>query len=169
MTTVHLVCDVLRAGRTLFVAETRLYADPDEVAFARSIVTFMNRRMVWDGSEPQRDWAGEITHIDDVLAPRFLGPGAVEIDVVPTLINGRGGTVQGGVLALLAELATESALAAQGRFAVADLDIRYLNRVKVGPVRAVAELTGEGASVRIIDAGDQHRLVAFVATTCSRL
>lgn len=180
VTSVRLSCEVLREGRTLFVAETRLYADSEEVPFARSIVTFLNRRMSLDGWESQVESAFELAHIDDLLDPQFTGPGIVEIEVHPRLINGPGATVQGGVQALLAELATEAALVPHGGFVVVDLDIRYLSKVKVGPVRAIAELLGSrdeqavpsdtpSASVRITDEGSGGRLIAVATTNCRRL
>jgi acyl-coenzyme A thioesterase PaaI-like protein len=55
--------------------------------------------------------------------------------------NGANGTVQGGAQALLAELTGERALETlAGEYDAIDLEIRYLNRVKAGPVRAQAEL-----------------------------
>ena len=52
-----------------------------------------------------------------------------------------------------------------------DLDIRFLNRVKVGPVRAMARRVvagrrGEVVDVTLHDAGDGMRPVAHVSTTC---
>ncbi len=72
--------------------------------------------------------------------------------------NGANGTVQGGAQALLAELTGERALEAltaregDGEFMAVDLEIRYLNRVKEGPVRAHAEIvpsTLDGPWVRV--------------------
>ncbi len=169
---VTLRCEVLRAGRTLFVGETRLYADAEETPFAMSVVTFMNRPITWWSAAPAaRAPTGPSLHVDDLLAARFDGPGAAEIDPLPGLTNGVGGTVQGGVLALLAELVTERALAEDGPVGVVDLEIRYLDRVRVGPVRAVAEVVGPPAAVsgskadpmvqvRMVDVGDGGRLVA---------
>ena len=64
--------------------------------------------------------------------------------------NGANGTVQGGAQALLAELTGERALEAapdlsgSGEFEAVDLEIRYLNRVKDGPVRARGEVVPGG-------------------------
>ncbi len=176
MSTVHLTCDVLRAGRTLFVGETRLYADGGDEPFARSLITFMNRPMVQVQAEPDRPRldgsapAGLAGRMDDLLSPRFDGDRILEVDAAPHLTNGPGGTLQGGVVALMAELVTERAVSAEGAMAVTDLDIRYLNRVRSGPVRAVAELLpsprdAAAVQVRLTDAGDHERLVAVVATT----
>jgi acyl-coenzyme A thioesterase PaaI-like protein len=171
---VHLRCEVLRVGRTLFVGQTLLFADADETPFATSVVTFMNRPMTSRGDGPiQRAAAGPSSHVDDLLAARFDGHTA-ELDPLPGLTNGPGGTIQGGVLALLAELLAERALALDGPMEVVDLDIRYLNRVKVGPVRATAEVValpapGSAAEatvqVKMTDIGDGGRLTAYVCAT----
>jgi uncharacterized protein (TIGR00369 family) len=110
--------------------------------------------------------------IDDLLDVRIVDRSTIEIDPIPRLSNGPGGTLQGGVLALLGELATEHALAGS-RVVVTDLDIRYLNPVRVGPVQARAEILSdsptEGAvRVQIVDAGHGDRLVAHVTTTARR-
>ena len=81
------------------------------------------------------------------------------------------GTVQGGILATLGELAAESLWAGGEAHLVTDLDIRFLNRVKVGPVRATARRVvsgrrGEVVDVTLFDAGNDMRRVAHVSTTC---
>ena len=89
----------------------------------------------------------------------------------PDILNAFHGTVQGGILATLGELAAESLWAGDEAHLVADLDIRFLNRVKVGPVRATARRVvtgrcGEVVDVTLHDAGDAMRPVAHVSTTC---
>jgi len=179
---VRLSCEVLKAARTLLVGETRLFADDDAVPFSCSMITFMNRRMEqWEKGPGKVVLPKARPRIEELLAPRFGADGSVEIDTLPRLTNGMGGTVQGGVLALLAELATERAIPPTGVVTpltdaplVSDLDIRYLNRVRAGPVRAVAEVLspiGAGRSsggptavqVRMTDVGDQDRLVAMAS------
>ncbi len=69
--------------------------------------------------------------------------------------NGANGTVQGGAQALLAELAGERALELADDVVddheAVDLEIRYLNRVKEGPVRAGEVVPGgfDGPWVRV--------------------
>ena len=62
--------------------------------------------------------------------------------------NGANGTVQGGAQALLAEVAGERALElgddVAGDHEAIDLEIRYLNRVKEGPVAARGEVVPGG-------------------------
>jgi acyl-coenzyme A thioesterase PaaI-like protein len=176
MSTVRLRSDALRAGRRLFVGESLLYADGGERPFARSLVTFMNKLMVTPegrSSPPLTTDQPLQVHIDDLLDVRVVDGGTIEIDPIPRLSNGPGATLQGGVLALLGELATEHALA-DSTVAVTDLDIRYLNPVGIGPVRAHAEILSDtpheaSVSVRIVDVGDADRVVAYVGTTARRL
>jgi uncharacterized protein (TIGR00369 family) len=176
MSTVRLVCDVLRSGRRLFVGETLLYADDQQHPFGRSVVTFINRRVAFPVDGP--DLAQRLNRplgvrIEDLLDVRTVDDSTIEIDPIGRLSNGPGGTLQGGVLALLGELATEHALG-QTIVAVTDLDVRYLNPVRIGPVQARAEVFADtpqeaAATVRIVDAGSADRLIAHVTTTARRL
>jgi acyl-coenzyme A thioesterase PaaI-like protein len=81
------------------------------------------------------------------------------------------GTVQGGILATLGELSAESLWAGGAPYLVTDLDIRFLNRVKVGPVRAIARRVVAGRRGEVVDVtlhhvGSDKRPVAHVSTTC---
>ena len=67
-------------------------------------------------------------------------PGTYEMEAHEAVRNGPAGTIQGGAQALMAELAGERALADDGDFEVVDLEIRYLNRVRTGPVLATGEV-----------------------------
>ena len=54
------------------------------------------------------------------------------------------GTIQGAMVALVAEAATEDLLEATGqRVVVTDLDIRYLGQATVGPVRSRCRVVGD--------------------------
>jgi len=70
--------------------------------------------------------------------------GVVEVPVTPAIRN-PAGTLQGAMVALLAESATEELVAARFgvRAVVADLDLRYLGQAKDGPVRTAARLLGD--------------------------
>jgi len=76
--------------------------------------------------------------------------GVVEVAVRPELRN-PAGTLQGAMVALLAEVAAEELVAA--RFGVpavvTDLDLRYLAQAPEGPVRTRARLLGEGPEAAI--------------------
>jgi acyl-coenzyme A thioesterase PaaI-like protein len=95
-------------------------------------------------SELLRDEAG----IDVVDA----AAGVVEVEVTPDLRN-PAGTMQGAMVALVAEAAAEDLVAATfGRsVVVTDLDLRYLARVSTGPVRTRARLLGDtvGAPIEV--------------------
>jgi acyl-coenzyme A thioesterase PaaI-like protein len=175
MSTVRVRCEVLRSGRRLFVAQSRLYADDDGQPFGRSVVTFINRQMPFPPDAP-RPGARTVpplrVRIDELLGVRIVDPTTIEIDSIPRLSNGPGGTLQGGVVALLGELVTQHALGDRAAV-VTDLDIRYLNPVQTGPVQARAEVLRRSdeveANVRIVDAGNADTLVAHIMTTARLL
>ena len=72
--------------------------------------------------------------------------GIVEVQVTPAIRN-PAGTLQGAMVALVAEAATEDLVAT--RFGVpvvvTDLDLRYLGQARVGPVRTRTRLLGDDA------------------------
>lgn len=71
--------------------------------------------------------------------------GIVEVDVTPALRN-PAGTLQGAMVALVAEVAAEELVAARSGApaVVTDLDLRYLGQARVGPVRTTSRLLGAG-------------------------
>jgi acyl-coenzyme A thioesterase PaaI-like protein len=92
-------------------------------------------------------------HYDASLQLREPEPGVFEMDNHDIVRNGANGTVQGGAQALLAELVAERALdegavdegaGVLGEHEPVDLEIRYLNRVKEGPIRARGEVLSGG-------------------------
>jgi acyl-coenzyme A thioesterase PaaI-like protein len=152
---IELVTYPVKIGRQLFVGETLLHTgDPDD-AFARSVCTFINKPLVSDrsGIFP----SGQLGHdsFDESLRIREPEPGVYEMDNHEIVRNGANGTVQGGAQALLAELTGERALDAmdlEHEHHAVDLEIRYLNRVRTGPVRATGEVLaggGDGQWVRV--------------------
>jgi acyl-coenzyme A thioesterase PaaI-like protein len=78
--------------------------------------------------------------------------GIVQVEVTPELRN-PAGTLQGAMVALVAESAAEDLMAARfgSAFVVTDLDLRYLRRTEAGPVVTRSRLLGTGpeASVEI--------------------
>jgi acyl-coenzyme A thioesterase PaaI-like protein len=172
--TIFLVCRPAKLGRRLYVGETTLHTGDESAAFARSTTTFINEIIPGsprDGgpAAPAAEPIGSPS-FDDLLRPRYRD-GAVEIDLYPGLSNGPGGTLQGGAQALLAELAAQHVLGDHWANVV-DLDIRYLNRVRSGPVtaRADARTDTDRAFVRVVltDAGDDDRLVSVVSLISRR-
>ena len=86
-------------------------------------------------SRPLREEA-EIIEIDPVA-------GVVEMAVRPEVCN-PAGTIQGAMVALVAEAATEDLLSSAGLpVVVTDLDIRYLGQATVGPVRSRCRPLGD--------------------------
>jgi acyl-coenzyme A thioesterase PaaI-like protein len=167
---VNLAATVLKAGASLLFVETILTADDEQEPFATSLATFMSRPVERvDQPDPVR------VRLDQPFAARIgaevLRPGVVELAPRDDILNVFHGTVQGGILATLGELAAESLWAGGVPHLVTDLDIRFLNRVKVGPVRAsarrvVAGRRGEVVDVTLHDVGSDMRPVAHVSTTC---
>ena len=124
------------------------------------------------GDGPKMDWPDPEADLAELLAPRSV-PRGLEVDLDEHLLN-PAGVLQGGVAALLAELAAQQRLeAASGHCLVGtDLDIRYVSMGRVGPVRAEVEILGEPgdhmAQVILRDGGADdrvvtHNLIGFAA------
>ena len=145
---IELVTYPVKSGRQLFVGETLLHTGDPDRAFARSVCTFINKPLAAERSDGIFP-SGELGHesYDESLQIREPEPGVFEMDNHDIVRNGANGTVQGGAQALLAELTGERALDAidlEHEHHAADLEIRYLNRVRNGPVRATGEVLEGG-------------------------
>ena len=167
---VNLAATVLKAGTSLLFVETMLTADDEREPFATSLATFM-RRPVERLDHPQPVQVRLDQPFGSRIGAEVLRPGVVELALRDDILNVFHGTVQGGILATLGELAAESLWVGGEPHLVTDLDIRFLNRVKVGPVRAAARpivsgRRGEVVDVTLFDAGNDMRPVAHIATTC---
>jgi acyl-coenzyme A thioesterase PaaI-like protein len=88
-------------------------------------------------ARPLRQEAG-ITVIDPAK-------GIVEVEVTPEIRN-PAGTLQGAMVALVAEAAAEDLMAArfEAPVVVTSLELRYLRKAQVGPVRTRCRLLGTG-------------------------
>jgi acyl-coenzyme A thioesterase PaaI-like protein len=96
--------------------------------------------------------------LTDLVGIRTIRPGVVEIDHRP-LVTQDSGTLQGGIVALLGEMAAETLTG----LPVVELDTRYLATVRVGPARTNARRVGEsGVRVEVRDVGNGGRLAALV-------
>ena len=101
-------------------------------------------------SSPLRDEAG--------IIPIDAARGVVEIAVRPEVCN-PAGTLQGAMVALVAESAAEDLIGSlvDEPVVVTELDIRYLAQANVGPVRTQSRLLGTGPNdpveVRLVDTG----------------
>ena len=82
--------------------------------------------------------------------------GVVQVEVTPPLRN-PAGTLQGALVALLAEAAAEDLVATrfESPVVVTDLDLRYLAQAPVGPIRTRSRLLGTGpdapVEVQLVD------------------
>ena len=89
---------------------------------------------------------------------RVVAPGVAEMNVSPDVQN-PAGTLQGAMVALLVEAAAEDHVAAStdADVVVTDLDIRFLDKATIGPVRSATRALGDGpfdpVEVRLTDIG----------------
>jgi len=158
---------ILRFGRQQVVGETTIFDDASGDVLGWGSAAFVHRRMgpplgpiaTPRGEGPQ---AASVEELLGVTSPRA---GVVELPYGSRVANAGEAvaTVMGGIQAVVAEMAADQATPAG--YVVCGLTIRYLSRVKVGPLRAIAEVLPGTAvlrsiRVRLIDAGDGGRLVA---------
>lgn len=94
------------------------------------------------------------------------GSASVEIDIRDDL-RGPVGTLQGGVIATLVDVAaaTTAAQGSAGLVATSEMTLHFLAPGRIGPVRAVGELLrsrsgGAAVEVRVYDSGQDDRLMA---------
>jgi acyl-coenzyme A thioesterase PaaI-like protein len=165
---VELVSRPLRVGRRLVVARTTLCHGGRP--FASAVTTFMNRVV---GTTPFTSGAlpSDLESYERLVDAQVIDACTLEVEPIPQLSNGMAGTVQGGVQAFVAELAAEHVCGPD--FEAVDLDIRYLARMDVGPLRAEAEPVGrtgnlETVHVRLHDAGNADRTVSSVVVLLQR-
>ena len=118
-----------------FAKVPRKEGDPPkpEVSFELAARLFTDRPTLDD---PLREAAG-VRSVD-------AAAGVVEVEVTPSLQN-PAGTLQGAMVALVAECAVEDlATERSGRpHVVTDLDLRYLTKTAAGPVRTSTRLLGD--------------------------
>jgi uncharacterized protein (TIGR00369 family) len=111
----------------------------------------------------------------DQLAHRRFevdGAPAVEIDITDDL-RGPAGSLHGGLVAMLVDVAGATCLtaASQRLVATSSASIQYLAAGRVGPVRATARAlrvsdTLGVADVQVVDVGKDNRLMAAAHVTC---
>lgn len=169
----RLVARPLRIGKRLIVGDTALQTT-DGLVVGRATTTFINNELPFSYRETNPEVLDfGAASPDEFIGAVRLGDGRVELPLTDRIANGAQGTIQGGVQALLAEIAADHALvdgigAPERRSTAIDLDIRYLGRLPVGPMAATATvLTADDAggrvTVRLTDAGNGHSLVSFVS------
>ncbi len=141
--------ELVAAGAIGFAHVPRKPGDPPKPRMTPQLLTerFTGRERL---SSPLRDEAGVI--------PIDRSAGVVEISVRPEVCN-PAGTLQGAMVALVAEAAAEDLIGALagGPVVVTELDIRYLAQANEGPVRTQSRLLGgkpsDPVEVRLIDTG----------------
>jgi acyl-coenzyme A thioesterase PaaI-like protein len=151
--------DALAAtGAASFITLDRRTDDPDkpDTSPAAAMARFTEHRSRL--TAPLREEAG-IVSVDPAS-------GIVEVDVTHDVLN-TNGTMQGAMVALVAESAAEDLIEARFgvRAVVTDLDVRYLNRVERGRVRSTCRLLGDGpdATVQVLLHDiDRDRATTFV-------
>jgi acyl-coenzyme A thioesterase PaaI-like protein len=131
----------IATGAIGFVKTPRKATDPP-----KPNVSLGHVPLIFRGSatldQPLREEAG-IEVID-------AAEGIVQVEVTPELRN-PAGTLQGAMVALLAEAAAEDLVETRfgSSFVVTDLDLRYLRKAQVGPVRTRSRLLGTGPEAPI--------------------
>jgi acyl-coenzyme A thioesterase PaaI-like protein len=154
--------EIVKKGRSIVAGEV-FFSDAETMApVAYSYLTFMGSPRPQD--RPPAFTRGMRTvgtmeeHFPEHVGARVREPGVVEMERTPYVVQAAG-SLQGGAVALLGELAAESLAGSP----VMDLDIRYLSAVRVGPGRATAALLGQGlVRVEVRDVGRDGRLTALV-------
>jgi acyl-coenzyme A thioesterase PaaI-like protein len=173
---------ILRTGRTLTVGETIFDTPGAPSPFAIAMATFVAsprpadvRPEDFGRSMMRRERPLLSVPLGERVALQILEPGVGEVVLREDLTNSTG-TIQGGVLGILGEMAAQTLVTAEGgrTFVVDDLDIRYLRASRVGPARSSARLLaldGDRATVavEIRDTGMDDREVAHVIAQCRAL
>ncbi|MGA2835644.1 MAG: PaaI family thioesterase [Acidimicrobiales bacterium] len=147
---------VLRQGRRSATCRVELTAD-DGRPIADGAIGFVNVPRK-EGDPPKFvlrpdqapdlfDGIGTLTRpLRDEAAIQVIDAeeGIVQVDVTPALRN-PAGTLQGAMVALVAEAAAEDLVTSRygSPAVVTDLDLRYLAQAKVGPVRTRTRLLGD--------------------------
>ncbi len=157
-----LTAEIVKAGRSTVAAEVCFTDAATGQLVAHSYVTFMASPRPQDIAPPlirgMRTTGSMPVAFPDHIGMRVLEPGVTEIEHGPFLQQASG-TLQGGAVALLAEMAAETLT---GR-PVLDLDTRYLSAVRLGPGRATAVSLGAGlVRAEVRDMGNDNRLAALV-------
>ena len=127
--------DPVASGAISFVRLARRPDDPPKPALTPSTTSRLFGGTA-DLDKPLREEAG--IEVLDAAA------GIVEVEVTPPLRN-PAGTLQGAMVALLAEAAAEELVSARSGApaVVTELDLRYVAQAPVGPVRTRSRLLGD--------------------------
>jgi len=184
--------ELLRTTRSTLVLEVRVRAgsadgsDGTEVGlatmtFARLAAHGEVQRMGAGRDEARTEFggpgAGLAAPLPQALGARCLDPagGVYELPLTDYVINSMG-ALQGGVVAVLVDLAAETAARAltDAPLLVTDLALNYLALGRLGPIRSEARVlrreTGSWlARVELRDAGPERRLTAVATVAAAPL
>ena len=172
---------LIKVGRRVIVAETWFTAAGDLDPYAVAVSTFV---IV---SEPTPGGLTLPSHRDPPFSPvlpldvpieehagiRTVAPGVVDIEHRPSVSNGRG-TLQGAMVALVAERACETLLEVDGvPHVVTSIDLRYLSSMRVGPIRTTARMLRADHElaqlwVEVHDVGTGHLMTHVMADAIPR-
>jgi acyl-coenzyme A thioesterase PaaI-like protein len=153
--------EIVKKGRSTVAGEVFFFDAETMAPVAYSYLTFM-------GSPRPQDRPPAFTRgmrtvgtmeqpFPEYVGARIIEPGVVDMERTPFVVQAAG-SLQGGAVALLGELAAETLTGSP----VIDLDVRYLSAVRVGPGRATATLLGQGlVRVEVRDRGRDDRLTAL--------
>jgi acyl-coenzyme A thioesterase PaaI-like protein len=154
--------EIIKQGRSTVASEVRFTDAATTELVGISYLTFMASPRPQD-QVPQIARGMRTTGPMPIPFPEYVGtrvvaPGRVEVDLTPFVMQASR-SLQGGVVALIGELAAESLTGSPAL----DLDVRYLTAVRVGPGRATATAVGRGqVRVEVRDGGNEDRLAALI-------
>ena len=185
---------VLQAGKTTAVMEVDIHKEVEAARTSDSLIgsgimTFS--RLILGSNTPAKQDAREdrdpepivlaaegpglSQHILDKVGTQVLSEVNGEIEVaMSSYIRNSFGSLHGGIIALLGDLAGQvAARAATGKpMVTSDLTIHYLSQGRTGPFRTKAAIRRKGENtaltrVELFDCGDNHRLIAVIINRAS--
>ena len=153
---------IVKRGLSTVAGEIRFTDATTTDLVAISYLTFMPSPRPQDQAPPRatsmRTDGSMTVPFPEHVGVRVPCRGTAEVDLV-RFTTQAAGTLQGGIVALVAEVAAESLAGTP----VLDLDVRYLNAVRVGPGRATATNVGRDlVRIEVRDGGSDDRLAALV-------
>jgi acyl-coenzyme A thioesterase PaaI-like protein len=154
--------EIVKRGRSTVAGEVRFTDARTRDLVATSYVTFMASPRPQDLAPPlmrgMRTTGSMPVTFPEFVGTRLMSAGVVEVELTPFVMQASG-SLQGGVVALIGEMAAESLCGSR----VLDLDVRYLSAVRVGPGRATAALLGPDlVRIEVRDVGSEGRLAALI-------
>lgn len=179
--TVEARAAVQRKGRTTVVMDVQLVDDHErELGIATMSFSVLPRRDINPTMETMNRGPSTmalptsrlVAPIPDVLAVEVRNDAHGELDVpVTDWCRNSMGAMQGGVVAMVVELAAERALrrVSDPALVIADLELSYLGFGRVGPIRTHVDVLGaDAAHVELVDIGADPRRMTLARATATR-